>query len=203
MLLPLIHFVLLGFLPIALMRMFPYAPSLAAGCGQFLLLRRDAYRASGGHREIRTTMHDGILLPKLFRQSGYKTDIADLTRLAVCRMYYSSAEVWRGLMKNATEGLAAPSRILPFTILLFGGQVLPILLLPFAATTHGRLLLAAAIAAAYLPRLVAAVRFRQNIPGALLHPLGVFLLLCLQWCALGRKLAGVQATWKQRAYDVG
>jgi glycosyltransferase involved in cell wall biosynthesis len=203
MLLPLIHFVLLGFLPIAGMRAFPFAPSLAAGCGQFILLRRSAYRACGGHREIRKTMHDGLLLPKLFRSHGYRTDIADLTNLASCRMYRSAAEVWRGLMKNATEGLAAPARILPFTILLFGGQVLPILLLPFATSAHARMVLIAASIAAYLPRLISMVRFRQNIFGALLHPAGVFLLLCLQWCALARKLAGVQATWKQRVYDVG
>jgi hypothetical protein len=36
-----------------------------------------------------------------------------------------------------------------------------------------------------------------------LHPLGIAILLALQWNALARKLAGAQATWKQRAYDVG
>jgi hypothetical protein len=44
--------------------------------------------------------------------------MADLTGLAVCRMYRSSRATWNGLMKNATEGLAAiaggtPSRTLP------------------------------------------------------------------------------------------
>jgi hypothetical protein len=29
------------------------------------------------------------------------------------------------------------------------------------------------------------------------------MLLVLQWWALARKLAGRQAVWKQRAYDVG
>ena len=43
-------------------------------------------------------------------------------------MYHNAAEVWRGLTKNATEGMAAPARILPFTFLLFCGQILPLLL---------------------------------------------------------------------------
>ena len=85
------------------------------GCGQFILARREAYRKTGGHAEIRATMHDGLLLPQLFRRHGFRTDIADLTYLATCRMYHNAGEVWRGLAKNATEGMAAPSRILPFT----------------------------------------------------------------------------------------
>ena len=107
LLLPLIHFVLLSYLPLAGMRSLP-APGFAVGCGQFLMARRAAYRKSGGHAEIRATMHDGLLLPQLFRRNGLRTDIADLTYLATCRMYHNASEVWRGLAKNATEGMAAP-----------------------------------------------------------------------------------------------
>src|ERR1700761_5939182 len=59
LLLPLIHFVLLSYLPLAAMRAFR-APGFAVGCGQFLMARRAAYRACGGHTAIRATMHDGI-----------------------------------------------------------------------------------------------------------------------------------------------
>jgi hypothetical protein len=82
------------------------------------MVRREAYRKTGGHAQIRTTMHDGLLLPQLFRRHGLRTDIADLTHLATCRMYHNASEVWQGLAKNATEGMAAPARILPFTFLL-------------------------------------------------------------------------------------
>jgi hypothetical protein len=43
LLLPLIHFVLLSYLPLAGMRALGL-PGFAAGCGQFLMVRRDAYR---------------------------------------------------------------------------------------------------------------------------------------------------------------
>ena len=95
MLLPLIHFVLLGFLPIARMRM-GTDPAFAAGCGQFMMASRDDYFACGGHSEIKLTMHDGLQLPRLFREAGFRTDLADLTELASCRMYASAAQVWSG-----------------------------------------------------------------------------------------------------------
>jgi glycosyltransferase involved in cell wall biosynthesis len=209
LLLPLIHFVLLAYLPIAGMRLFRKTPGFAAGCGQFLMVRRAAYQASGGHANIRTTMHDGLLLPQLLRKHKFRTDIADLTHLATCRMYRNAAEVWNGLAKNATEGLAAPSRIVLFTVLLFFGQIAPIclaaalLIAPATLTATSRLWIVAALAASFAPRLVAVLRYRQRPASALLHPLGVAVLLSLQWYALVRKLSGQQATWKQRAYDAG
>ena len=124
LLLPLIHFVLLGFLPLPGMRR-TTNPGYAAGCGQFLLVRRAEYFASGGHASIRETMHDGLRLPKLLREHGLTTDLADLTRLVRCRMYRSAGQVWSGLAKNATEGMAAPVRIVPISLVLLTGQVMP------------------------------------------------------------------------------
>ena len=208
LLLPLIHFVLLSYLPLAGMRALP-GPGFAVGCDQFLMVRRDAYHKTGGHAQIRTTMHDGLLLPQLFRRHGLRTDIADLTHLATCRMYQNSAEVWRGLAKNATEGMAAPARILPFTFLLFCGQILPFLLvlsLAFSPSLYSegeRMLILVALAASFVPRLLSVWKYRQSLFSALLHPLGVTVLLALQWYALLRKLAGQQVTWKERAYRLG
>jgi Glycosyl transferase family 2 len=208
LLLPLIHFVLLSYLPLAGMRTFP-ARGFAAGCGQFLMVRRDAYRKSGGHAEIRATMHDGLLLPQLFRRHGLRTDIADLTHLATCRMYHNASDVWRGLAKNATEGMAAPARILPFTFLLFCGQILPLLLaisVFIAPASYGqgaRSLIFTALAASFIPRLLSVWKYRQSLFSALLHPLGVTVLLVLQWYALLRKLAGQRVIWKERAYRLG
>ena len=47
-------------------------------------------------------------------------------------MYRTAGDVWRGLAKNATEGLASPGMILPATAILLGGQVLPLVLLAAA-----------------------------------------------------------------------
>jgi hypothetical protein len=205
LLLPLIHFLLLSYLPLAGLRHTRLA-AFGAGCGQFLMMTRKGYVETNGYAAVKTTMHDGIMLAKLFRQHHLRTDVADLTGLAFCRMYNSGSDVWQGLMKNATEGIAAPGRIVPFTALLLFGQVFPWVLLPFAMAAQnkpGIRTLAAACAFSLLPRALSIVRFRQKVIGAILHPVGITVFLSLQWSALFRKLRGTQATWKGRAFDVG
>ncbi|MFN7140814.1 MAG: hypothetical protein ACK4UN_15870, partial [Limisphaerales bacterium] len=49
------------------------------------------------------------------------------------------------------------------------------------------------------PRFLAIHRFRQSFLGAILHPLGITLLLVIQWWALFRKLCGASETWKGRS----
>lgn len=207
LLLPLIHFILLGFLPMGLMRRRFRAPAFGAGCGQLFLARRDAYGQAGGHAAIRASLHDGLTLPRAFRQAGIATDLFDATAVASCRMYRSAGEVWRGLSKNATEGIAAPGRIVPFTLLLGAGQVAPpaLLLLALFGGLPADVLLPAALGslAGWLPRLAAARRFRQPLDGALLHPAAILVFLALQWLALGRRLLGRPAGWKGRSYRPG
>lgn len=198
---PLIHFVLLGFLPLQRMRRSRHQ-AYAAGCGQLFLARRPAYETAGGHAAIRASLHDGLTLPRAFREAGFHTDLCDLTMIARCRMYRSAGEVWRGLTKNATEGLAAPGMILPASALLLGGQVLPVVLL--AATPWlpplAVCLAFLAFVAAYYPRLAAAARFRQSWLGAALHPLGIVLFIAMQWHALIRLALRQPAAWKGREY---
>jgi len=203
LLIPLIHFVLLGYLPMGRMRQ-DMSPGLGAGCGQLFMANREAYEAAGGHAAIRSTMHDGIMLPRAFRKAGFMTDLFDATHTASCRMYQSAGEVWQGLAKNATEGMATPKAIGIWTLLLLGGQLLPMVLLVTAWFAElglpVKLVCAAALGLAYMPRVLGAERFSQSRLGALLHPLGVVLLLCIQWYALLRKLSGIRSTWRGRAY---
>jgi glycosyl transferase family 2 len=193
LIIPLIHFLLLGFLPFFAMRRFRH-PAWAAGCGQLFLARRGAYDSAGGHAAIRDSLHDGITLPRAFRRAGRRTDLCDATDLAVCRMYRSGRELWAGLSKNAHEGLGSPLGILPWTVILLGGQVLPWALLVSSPVAAGVVLLAN-----YSVRLDAARRFRQSWLGALLHPVGVVLLVAIQWSALLRRLIGRPIGWKGRS----
>jgi len=204
LLLPLIHFILLGFLPLARSRS-DGSPGLAAGCGQFFVTRRDAYGRAGGHATIRASLHDGVKLPRAYRRAGLKTDVFDAVPIASCRMYARDADVWRGLSKNATEGIGAPATIVPFTILLAGGQILPFTLVAcglatgFAGWTRWALAASlVAVALAWLPRFVEASRFRQSVASAVVHPIGVAVFLALQWIALARRLLGIKTAWRGR-----
>jgi len=205
LLLPLIHFVLLGYLPLGRSRR-SLAPGLAAGCGQLFVTRIDDYRTSGGHAAIRESLHDGIKLPRAYRRAGLATDIFDATDLASCRMYERAADVLKGLSKNATEGMASPRVVLPATVLLLFGQVLPVVLLAIGVATGwngfpARAAWAVVIAAmlSYLPRLIEAVRFRQSFASAIAHPLAVAVFLGIQWVGVFRKALGLNTSWKGRS----
>lgn len=198
MLIPLIHFVLLGFLPMR--RMLASAhPSYGAGCGQLFIARRDAYLSIQPHRKIRNSLHDGLQLPRAFRRAGHMTSLFDATDLARCRMYHNARETWCGLGKNAIEGLAAPNMILGMTLLLLGSQVIPWALL-ILTTGPVQPIALASVALSLAPRLISAVRFRQSWFGAVLHPIGIVLLLAIQWQAFFRWWLKIPNAWKGRTY---
>lgn len=204
LLLPLIHFVLLGFLPLGRSRT-SRSPSLAAGCGQLFVTTQQAYRRAGGHAAIRESLHDGVKLPRAFRAAGLGTDLFDASTIATCRMYARSLDVLRGLSKNATEGLAAPRVVVPASILLAFGQIAPPVLVAFGSLSgwrgFGRAGMAAAIAAVvacYLPRLLEAIRFRGSLMAAALHPLAVAVFLGIQWYGVARQRLGLKTSWKGR-----
>ena len=192
LLLPMIHFLVIGYLPIGMMQRDP-SPKVGAGCGQLFIARAEDYRTAGGHAAIRASLHDGITLPRAFRRAGIMTGLFDATELASCRMYDSSRGVWEGLTKNATEGMAKPLALPVWTILLAGGHVLPFLLLPAPLAVAG-------CGLSLGLRAILAVRFKQPWQSVVLHPLGILALLTVQYAALIRAARGVQATWRGRAY---
>ena len=71
---PTINLMLLGYLPMGLMRR-SHNPGLGAACGQDAPCGARAYRRSGGHAAIRHLLHDGIQLARLFRRHGFATDL--------------------------------------------------------------------------------------------------------------------------------
>jgi hypothetical protein len=198
-----INALILGYLPIARMRRDP-REALAAGCGQLMMVRREAYRAAGGHAVIRNSLHDGLKLPRLFRRAGFKTDLVDGTDLAECRMYGGLTALVPGLLKNATEGMAKPLALPIWTFLLFGGHLLPWLLLIAALLTRSLAELPLILLACALPlgaRLLQAIRCREPLGAVLLHPLGVLALLAIQWTALVRQGLGIRTDWRGRTYQ--
>ncbi len=199
LIIPLIHFILLGFLPLQRMRA-SADPRFAAACGQILAVHRETYAQTGGHAAVAARIHDAVALTRHVRARGFATDLFDATDTFHCRMYRSAGAVWHGFAKNAHEGLGSAALIVPATLLLFMGQVLPFVLFAFSPEPLIRGLAAIAAAAALLPRLVAFVRFRQSLLGALLHPLGILLLLAIQWFAFLRSWRQRPSTWKGRSY---
>lgn len=201
LLIPMMHYVLLCFLPIDRMRA-STMPGFAAGCGQLFLANRETYFEVGGHSAISGSRHDGIQLPRAFRRKGFATDIFDASDIVSCRMYESVAQVQRGLLKNAYEGIANPRLILPFTVLLLGGTLFPLMLTLIAVAnawpTWSIVAFATMSLASWIPRMVAARKFGQSWFGAMCHPIAVIWFVVLQWIAFVQGILGIQVTWRGR-----
>jgi hypothetical protein len=204
LIIPLIHFILLSYLPMRRMRR-TLDPAASAGVGQFLLARKDAYVASGGHAAFASTMHDGVKMPRAFRRAGHRTDLFDGTDLVSCRMYDSWGRVWRGFVKNAYEGLGSVPLLAFITVMHLLGHVLPMLIVVWAviapaANKPSRLtvgLAALAVVIALAQRVMLALRFRQSMVGAFLHPVGVLLMTMIQWQSFVAHVLGVRS-WRGR-----
>ena len=194
---PAINLLLLGYLPMALMRK-SHDPGFGAACGQLMLAERGAYRASGGHAAIRSRIHDGIHLARLFRRKGFMTDLVPGERLASCRMYARFDDAWGGFAKNAHEGMARPVALPVWTLLLLGGHVLPFVLLPFAPTIP----IALAVLLSLAARAFVTIATRENLWSIPLHPFTVLVSLAIQWSVLLRIGGARRAGWKGRLYPV-
>ena len=195
---PSINLLLLGYLPMAFMRL-SRDPGLGAACGQLMLVEREAYRASGGHAAIRSHIHDGIKLARLFRRKGFMTDLLPGEGLASCRMYAGFQDAWNGFAKNAHEGMATPAGLPVWTLLLVGGHVLPFALLPFAPTLP--ILLAALLSLG--ARAVVTVSARETLLSIPLHPFTTLVGLAIQWSVFLRIGGSRRSGWKGRFYPVG
>jgi hypothetical protein len=195
---PMVNFTLLGYLPMPMMRKDPN-PGLGAACGQLLLVEAEAYRSVGGHGAVRTLLHDGIQLARVFRRAGFMTDLVFGHDLATCRMYTRFDNAWAGFAKNAHEGMATRKALPVWTVLLFGAHVLPFLLLLLAPSWPA----AAAALLSLGTRAAVTLKTRENPLAIPLHPATVLVGLAIQWSVLLKLGRGRQAGWKGRLYPVG
>ncbi len=199
LLIPLIHWLLLSFLPLWAMRRFRWS-AFGAGCGQWFMTTRAAYERVGGHAAVKSSLHDGITLPRAYRRAGHWTDLCDASEIATCRLYHGSRAVWLGLAKNAREGMAATGQIGFWTVVLLCGQVFPWPLM-FLSPWNDAVVFAVALLLSTSARTGLARRMNERGTNqALLHPFAILLLLAIQWYALLRAVSGKPVGWKGRPH---
>lgn len=198
---PMIHVLLLGYLPMGDMRK-TLQPQASAGCGQFLFARREAWQDSGGHDAFHDSMHDGIKMPRAFRSHDWETDLIDGTDLARCRMYRGFVESFHGFAKNGFEGLGSIWILLLITVIHLIGHLLPFGVLIYDMSTGVWLPVATPVSIATVVimlgmRVAVALRYRQAPVGPLLHPLAVMATTIMQWWSLLVHMRGTRS-WRGR-----
>lgn len=191
---PLLHFFYLTFFP-AFMLGRTDDPRFSAANGQFMLFRRDAYDAIGGHCAIRGSVVDDLSLARLVREHRLRLCVLDGAGTIECRMYRSGAEVVAGFSKNlyAALGGSAVRAICVATLLVALFVAPPVL----AVAWRSKLWMLAAGAGLAL-RVTTALTARERWWGPLLHPLSVACAVALLFRSMFLTSGGREAAWKGR-----
>ncbi len=72
----------------------------AAANGQFLMIRRDAYEAIGGHAGVAGEVLEDVALATRAKSAGYRIWFGSGTGMVRARMYRSFGAMWEGWKKN-------------------------------------------------------------------------------------------------------
>ena len=177
--------------------------------GQFMLLRRSAYDAVGGHAPVRDAICEDVELALLMKRRGHRVLLLDGNLLLTTRMYTGWSTLWPGFAKNLIQLLGGPLRTLlaaPVIVLLAWAAVcLPLqdLAAVLQGTSGAPLALALATlgsAAIFGLHIGGAVHFRIPWWYGLLFPLGytagaVMALDSVRW-RMNRRVH-----WKGRVYS--
>jgi hypothetical protein len=111
----------------------PARPDAAAN-GQFLMVRRDAYEAIGGHASVAGQILEDVALARRVKQAGYAIYFAAPVGVVRTRMYRSFGAMWQGWTKNLYPLVGGK----PSSVLLELVESTPILeaVLLFSAAFH-------------------------------------------------------------------
>ncbi len=170
-------------------------PSLAAANGQFLVVRRAAYEAAGGHGSVAGEVLEDIALLRAVKRAGGRGGPAEGSTLAHCRMYDSATELRDGYGKSLWAAFGSPAGaagVLALFALTY--------LVPAAAVLTGRFrgIGLAGYAAGVASRVVTArATGGRSLPDALVHPVSVTAFTALTLESLHRRRHGTLA-WKGR-----
>ena len=180
----------------------------AAANGQFILIRRDAYEAAGGHASIAGEVLEDVALAARVKSAGYRLWFGGGKGIVRVRMYRSFAAMWEGWKKNlyllmggTRESAWSEVKIALFPIsmaLLSAIGVLPL--------TRSMIFAAVVLANGLLwPQIGHGLELRQNglpIHLALYGIQGRILFAALLWASYRDHRNG-RLEWKGRAYPAG
>ena len=181
----------------------------AVANGQFLMVRRDAYEAEGGHEAIREEVVEDLRYAQVMTRAGRTVSVRSAADFSV-RMYRSLGELMAGWSKGvetgfrATVGRAwAPFAVTGVVAAMTVAWVAPLGVAAVGAAAGLGLPLVVCAASAYLAGAflfsLVARAFQLSPAYGLLHPLAAAVGCCIVVSGMVR---GSRVRWKGREYRV-
>lgn len=183
----------------------------AAGAfGQFILFKRAAYEAIGGHEGVKGEVLEDWRMAQKVKAMGLRVGLVDGQDLVRVRMYTSFSGLWEGWSKNVFHGAGKKLSLLAIVLVFtFVMGVWPVLLVFWAlvvALLGGPSFILLAVAAAFQLGLALFyaiwVNRRLGLPESysLGFPLGAVIFIGILLNSAYRILSGRGVTWKGRTY---
>jgi len=207
---------LIGFLAVAvfkdLRRVNRADDDAAEANGQFLLIRRAAYEAIGGHAGVRQEVAEDFALACRIKQAGYRLQLLGGDELLRTRMYTGWSSLREGLAKNAAMIFGGPvaTLLVSLAAVLIGwaAWLLPAgLWLRWLAAAPDAWLLAGALGATLGSILLTATQiaearyFRMPWWYGLIFAIGYCLAAVVGISSVRQHISG-RTRWKGRSYPV-
>ncbi len=172
LLVPLLNMMMLVLLPMALIPR-SRQPMLSNGNGQLLCFERATYELIGGHRRVRESLIEDVVLARLCKAARRRMIFVDASELVRCRMYHSFSDVVAGFSKSqfAPFQFAWPFALIAIVLLLTLFVIPPVIAL-LAVAGNVPPLVALAILAFLL-----AVSLRMLITLRCMHRQRVYMIL--------------------------
>lgn len=180
----------------------------AVAFGPFMLFKRSAYDAIGGHEAVKDDVIEDKGLAALLKQHGFPIKYVLGTRLQTIHMYKGFWEIWRGWSKNFFPGLERNVFFaIGVTIAFLAIWVAPYLLIPAGLVMtlmHGGslslwlFLSVVFLGLRYLHHLTLNALYDLDVDYWYLEPIG-FLVLCgIVWNSTYITLAKRPLAWRGR-----
>ncbi len=177
--------------------------------GQFMLVRRDAYEAVGGHAAVCRAICEDLEFARRLKQSGRSVLLMGGERVLSTRMYTGWRTLWPGLAKNLVDTLGGQTATLALALvgvtLAWAAWVVPLIDLAgwWQHANDAALALPLALAgsgAAIGLHVAAAVYFRIPFWYGLIFPRGYTAGALLALDSVRRRRSG-RVEWKGRIYS--
>ena len=203
---PMVYFILMCFLPLRLVRTNPN-PAFSFANGQFILFRKDFYDSINGHAAVKGNIVEDVWLCMAVKKAGGTVAAFNGTDMVSCRMYRNGKEVWDGFSKNLFAGLGYKTPVffamIVMTALLY---IAPYAFLFWSLWT-GEFSVSlfwlplSQVAVVLLSRIIIAFVFRQPLLVVLLHVFSLTVLLAIAFNSFCSIKFGKGASWKGRNYN--
>jgi len=176
---------------------------LSAAFGQFMLFRREAYKRTGGHAEIRSNPLDDFTLGRIIKKLGLTWVLYQGTESVQTLGYKGDIEAFRGISRSVFPAINyRVSVFILFSVILTSLSFLPLATLVASVllnqqSTELLVLSTMSLGMIIISWAIVCRKFKHSVLAILFYPLSVAVIIVLAWHSFITYTFGV-ADWKNR-----